>query len=338
MPAATTRTFLMERAPKDIEDPYTLALVCNALLAIDPTGADAGPYLEHLETIRKSIDGKFTYWSLANGGRTGFYGAGESGNVETTALAVLALMKANRSPATINQALAWIVSKKDQNGTWYSTQATVLALKALLSDTSRPKAAGERRIEVKLGTDYTKELVIPTDQSEVMQLLDLTPQLAAGVQKLTVTEKTTTGLGYQLALRYHLPAKSEPSKLTVALDYSASDVKIGEVLAIRATIGNTMKESARMLLVELPVPPGFVADTDALSRLVPLKIVDKVEILGRKINVYVSGLEADGKLVLPYKLTAMSPVKVTAPAAHVYEYYAPDREGYSAATMLTVSR
>ena len=60
--------YLKRRGPETIKDPHTLALVCNALLAVDEHNADAGPYLDRLEAMKQtSDDGKFAWWEQPAG-------------------------------------------------------------------------------------------------------------------------------------------------------------------------------------------------------------------------------------------------------------------------------
>jgi hypothetical protein len=96
-----------------------------------------------------------------------------------------------------------------------------------------------------------------------------------------------------------------------------------------------MSQSAEMVMVELPVPPGFAADVGPLNRLIAQHIVDKVEVQPRRVLVYLRGLDVGQELSLPYRLEARQPARVTAAAARVYEYYAPEREGFSTAARLT---
>src|SRR5262249_2467519 len=150
-------------------------------------GGEALPYLDRLETLKKSADdGRLAYWEQPAGGRTTFYGAGRGGRVETTALAALALLHRNRGPATTRPAPAWLVKPKGAAGTWPSTQATVLALKALVAGTGKPIGAGERRITLAWDGDR-REVVIPADQAEVMKQIDLSAGLKAGAHRLTLT-------------------------------------------------------------------------------------------------------------------------------------------------------
>ena len=143
--AQTTLAYLRGHSPGSIDDPYVLALVANALLALDPGERPARPYLDRLRSqAERSLDGKLAWWSTTPGRRTMFLGAGESGSIETTALAALANLTGGYDPETTRQALEWLVAHKDSTGTWHSTQATVLALKALLAGTGKP-LGGERR-------------------------------------------------------------------------------------------------------------------------------------------------------------------------------------------------
>ncbi len=94
--------YLLRHEPAAIDEPYVLAQVVNALLAIRPGDPRARPYLERLEAIsRHSADGKLTWWDTGVDNRTTFYGAGPSGNVETTALAALAMIEGRGNPALI---------------------------------------------------------------------------------------------------------------------------------------------------------------------------------------------------------------------------------------------
>ena len=52
--------------------------------------------------------------------------------METTGLAVQALLKWGEASGTAGKALRYIAAKKDASGTWGTTQATIMALRALL--------------------------------------------------------------------------------------------------------------------------------------------------------------------------------------------------------------
>lgn len=336
-----TLDFLLAHRPETIGDPYVLALVCNALRALEASDSDAGPYFDRLEGMKHmSVDGKQAWWEQPMRSRTAFYGAGRSGAVETTSLAILALVKSGRQSQSARTALSWLISQKDASGTWHSTQATVLALKALLAGTGNPLGGdGERRIDIALGPQFRRELVIPSDQAEVMQQIDLTPFLGGGANRLTIAEKTQTAAGYQLAFRCHVPAEKPAEKagpLTIDLAYDKKNLTVGDAVAATATVRNNLPQTAPMVMLDLPVPAGFAPVTEDLSSLAAAGTVAKFQLTPRSIIVYLRGLEPNKPLQLRYRLRATMPVKVAVPPARVYEYYNADNQGFSSAAAFAV--
>src|SRR5262249_29903013 len=122
---------------------------------------------------------------------------GVSGQIEATALSGLALMNGGGHSATIRAALAWLVQQRDPRGTWHSTQATVLALKALTAAMGRPVGGDrERHIDIAIDGKPHRTLVIPVDQADVMQQLDLSASLPAGHHDVKLTDRSGTATGY----------------------------------------------------------------------------------------------------------------------------------------------
>ncbi len=339
--AQRTRDYLLAHGPEQIKDPHVLALVCNALLAITPNDRQADEYLDRLAAIHKSEEGgKRCWWEQSPGARTMFHGGGQSAQVETTALAALALLPSKRHPGIARGALAWLISQKDANGTWYSTQATVLSLRALLTESGQVLGGdGERRIELRIGK-HIEQITLPADQAEVMKLLDVSKHLAAGrSETLSLTEKTRTAAGYQIVLRYHVPEAKTPVKvelLAITIAYDRTELALGDVVKAKATVTNRMPATAPMVMLDLPVPPGFVAGTDTFEALVKAGTIARYQARPRSVLVYLRGLEPGKPLELSYTLTATMPVKAAAAGGRVYEYYDPQKEGRSPATRFVV--
>lgn len=337
--ARAARQFLLSHRPEDIQDAHLLALVCNALLAIDPAGRDAMPYLERLVTLKRSTaDGKQIWWEQPTGMRTTFYASGRSGNIETTALAVMACQQAGQHLASARAALAWIGQQQDSSGTWHSTQATVLALKAILAGTGLPSEDRERRIEWTWNYGKKNSLRIPAEHGEVMKQLDLSANLNLGKQTLTLAEPTGGAANFQVAFRYHVPNKKDAPDggLELNVKYDREKLRVGESAAALATVANRSKDSAPMVLVELPVPAGFTFGADSFAKLVEQSRIAKYEVQPLAVLVYLRNLPAGESLELTYGLRAAMPAQVTVPAARAYEYYNPDREGRSKETHLIV--
>ncbi len=338
-PAGPTLDYLLSHEPPTIGNDHVLALVCHALLSIDPTGKEAGEYVQELlRRAKKSEDGKHAWWEPPAGRRTLFYAGGDSARIETTALAALALLRARAQGQQTRPALAWLVTKKDPHGTWHSTQATVLSLKALLAGTGKALGGDSARVvELRVG-QHSERITIPADQAEVMKLVDVSRHLRPGRNEVSLTEKSTTAAGYQVVFRYHVPGEKEKKKepLTIRIGYDRTDLAVGETVKATATVTNEMKTTAPMVMLDLPVPPGFAADTASFAALVQKGTIARYQARPRSVLVYLRGLEPGQPLTLTYSLQATMPVKATAGVARVYEYYDPQKEGTSPARRFTV--
>lgn len=341
--AMAAADFLKRHEPATIDDPYVLALVANALLAIHSGEPQhARPYLERLETMsRRSADNKLVWWEQGGDRRTTFYGSGRSGSIETTALAALAMIEGRFNPATTRGALAWLISQKDAAGMWHSTQATVLALKALLAGTNRPLAEAQtRQIEIEVDGKTFQTISIPADQAEVVQQIDLSAAVASGKHRVAIREPSATGTGFLATLAYHVPGKdrraaSEP--LSIELDYDKTTLAVDDQVRVMATVTNRMADPAPMVILDLPIPAGFAVETADFDASRQGGQIAKYQLTPRSVIVYLRALNPGQPLKLSYRLRATMPVKITAPGARAYEYYNPDRQAATDSTALTVA-
>jgi len=341
--ADATLRYLLSARTVAFGEPYVLALLCNALAAMEPAGSmELNECLSKLDTMKqRREDGRFVWWPSIGESRTAFYGYGRSRDVETTALVALALLKTGRSPGTVHGALAWLAEHKDSRGTWFSTQATVLALKALITGTGSPLGGDKtREVELVLNEVDKQRVTIAAQDADLMKQSDLSGQLKAGANRLTITERSGTAAGYQVVFRYHVPGvepKSAAQPLTIDITYDRSELAVGDSVTATAMVTNNMKTDAPMVILDLPVPPGFAIDADDLQGMVKSGQIAKYQLNARSTVVYLRGLAPGKPLTLRYHLQAMMPVKVIAPAARAYEYYNSDNEAYGKPVELKVT-
>src|SRR5262249_23654524 len=120
-------------------DPYFLALVGNSLINQGKT-AEGVAVLKKLAAAQKA-DGHLEGAQMSITGS-----GGRDLQIETTALAVMAWLKANR-PADFNEnvqkAARWIGQQRGGYGGFGSTQSTILALKSLIAFTAANKKTAE---------------------------------------------------------------------------------------------------------------------------------------------------------------------------------------------------
>lgn len=111
-------------------DPYALALLANALIAVDPQDQLAVELLNQL--VARASESSDGYFSWQSGTTTYMGGYGDASNIETSAMMVLAALRSGRQTDAAQKAIDGLVTKRNGDGYYYSTQTTVLVLKALL--------------------------------------------------------------------------------------------------------------------------------------------------------------------------------------------------------------
>ena len=193
---------------------------------------------------------------------------------------------------------------------------------------------------MRLNGEVVETVKIPAEQSDVLKQVDLSGRLKPGKQTLTLTEANGSAVGFAASFRYNEPDAGpvvRKDALTVELQYDRTELAVGEQILATATVVNG-PAPAPMMMVELPIPPGFAPSADDFAALVgPGKKVAKFQIQPRKVLLYLTGLDAGESLKAAYHLRATMPAKVAAAGARAYEYYDPDKQGSSAGTRLTVN-
>jgi hypothetical protein len=338
--AVPTRTYLLARSPREFEDAYALALACNALRATGASPETLEPYLARLASmLQESAEGQSAFWAMPPQMRTLFFAQGDFAHVETTALAVLALLPAAEHGQSVQAGLRWLASQRRPDGTFGSTQGTILALKALLAAAGKSsQQASARHIVLTLG-ETQKTLTIPPEQDEVVQLVDLSEQLRTGSNRLALRDDTGRGGPYQVVFRYHSPAPPEPQArepLSIALHYDRPQLQVGDTVHVEAVIVNHTPSDAPMVLLDLPIPAGFAVFPEDWTEMVESGRIAKFQTTARSIVVYLRKLPPEEPLRLRYRLRATLPVQATVPGARVYEYYNASMSGSGQAVTLVV--
>ena len=324
------------------DDPYILALAGNALALHSPRGKLTRRLLARLDRLKKvSKDGKTASWSAAH--RTIYHGSGRAGSVETSALAVLALIKGKTFTRTVNKGLLHLVQAKDAHGTWYSTQATILAMKALLGAQVGAATAGTTRVQVLVDGRQVKELTISEQQSDLLHLVDLKPYTRKGLRKVELrSSRPDSNLMYQLVGRTYMPwhltklrqPRPKPMRLVVA--YDRTSLKKDDTVTATVTVEYLGQRPTFMVIADLGIPPGFRVLTGALVKARKQGVLDRFSLTGRQLTLYLGRMDKGKPLTLTYRLQARFPIRAKTPRSAAYEYYNPDNRAVSAPVTFTV--
>ncbi len=349
-------SFLREGASQ-VEAAYDLGLVANALVAYDvalegrTTGA-TDAVLDRLAGMAKK-DGEAIYWDA--GRETYMGGSGNSARMEATALAALAFIRADKHGDTANAALTYLVRNKDSFGTWETTSATVLTLKALIASVRSGAEDADATVTVTLNGGQAKTVSVKPENFDVVQMLvfDDVPPGRESVVEITLNGKGN--LMVQVVGSYYLPwdklqfypeLLSGEELVTIDVTYDRTELAVNDTVGVNVVV--TLNEGvAQSAIVDLGLPPGFSVEAEDLARLVAryqdtpedygYAKIERYELTGRQIILYVSDLTAGQPLQFGYRLRAKFPLKAQTPASTAYDYYNPATVGEQSPTTLTVA-
>jgi len=324
------------------KDAYSLALVANALAAYDPDHSMTRAVLDQLYDMRVE-EGDTVYWQA---GVASFMGAtGESGSLETTALAATAFMRANAHADAVSGALATLIQGKDSWGTWSTTQATILSLKALLLSTEQAgQAEGPATVRVSLNKEQTQEIVIDESNADVVHMVTFDRGFSpSGANRVQIELEGGGNLMYQVATRFYLPWDQVPmvemmgELITIDLDYDRTALAVNDEVTVDVGVKLNREGVVKMALIDLGVPPGFTVLTEDLSRLVEQGTIARYELTGRQIIIYLEDLASESPLAFSYRLRARFPMRAQTPPSSAYDYYNPTDMAVRAPLEVTVS-
>ncbi len=307
---------------------YTLALIANALIAAD---ADAAPALAALASRAKTID-NMAYWGGDGVTFLGGYGLVEQ--IETTAVAAQALLRSDHASDLAIYALNYLIQNRDPFGAFYTTQATVQALRALALAARQETEGDVAMVTLSLtgadGKTQTRTLTIDADNADLVHQV-VFEGIGNGAAELEITVEGNRTLHYQVVASFYTPwsGVSEPPKaeppMRVNVVYDRTELAVNETVQATATVELLRADRAGTVLVDLGVPPGFDPLTEDLDALVEEGRIARYELTGRQIIFYLTDVVRGEPLEFTYRLRARYPIRAQTPASRAFDYYTPDQ-------------
>jgi hypothetical protein len=316
--------FLRENV-RETDSAYTLALTANAFLTVDANDAFGRKLLTRLQSSFRT-DGRLGW--ISSSGTGGLYSRGLGLDIETTALSVLAMMKVNAFAEMIPKALAWLCEQKDQRGTWYSTQATVLAMRALIAGTHiTQKTDAPARISVTINDSDASSIEVIPETRDLLHSLDLTSHLKPGANTVHLTQEGAMELPYRLVGTHWVPRPTltAPASAELAMDvrYDKDHLRVNDLLRCSVQVTPASLAPLNMVVVELALPPGFALNPSTFDRLVDSGVFARYEVASDRVVLYIRNTVPKKGVRFSYELKALHPLRVRVPPSCVYEYYQP---------------
>lgn len=304
-------------------DPYQLALLANAQLALQQEGR-ARPLLAALYA-KQGADGA---WTGAKHSVT--HSTGEALKVETTALALLATIKDERRPGSaLNAGVRFLLGARQGAGNFSSTQGTILALKALTTYSAFAQQTTEDgAVAVWVDGKEAGKAAYKAGQKTELTIKGLEATLAApGAHQVEVryANGVKHPLPYTLAADWRTErapsAETCPLRLTTTLATSGAG-RVGESVRLTATLTNLDPDRGQpMTMALLGLPAGLTPQPWQLKQLQERGVFDFYELKDGRLACYYRDLKPGEKAEINLDLKAEVPGTFAAPASVAYLYY-----------------
>lgn len=321
--------YLRSTIKKDT-DPYTLGLCALLFLEKDSDSSFTRRLIAQLPGIAVE-KGEKSYWSPGPG--TISTPSGTPADIETTAICARVLILSHGPDLVIERAMNYLIESRDPRGSWYSTAATIEAIKTLM-------AAGEdsgipSSISVLLNGRTLKSLDLKSRSDFIEPIILLNPP-----PNSQISFKSSARALYQVIGSFTLPEReiSKPKNtLQFSIDYSRKRVARNGVLTKILSAANRGEKETGMLIVQIGVPAGFEVMPEDLERLKKDGKIRAFTIRSDEIYMYLGGLKRGEKVTFPVGFRALFPVNVSTPPSCAYEYNNPESRSFASPARLIIS-
>jgi hypothetical protein len=297
------------------QDPYGLALAALAFLSSDPKSAQGRALVARVAEMR-ARDAKGVHWVPE--GETGIGARGDSAAIETTALAIQALLLEGSRASLAGDGLERLVQWRSANGTFGTTQSTILALKALLAaDPGAKRELVDVHVGHGAGEPRTVRLLPDSTQPERLDL----ESLPGGALEVGQEGEGRTRVSFARTawLPWSAPV-TESGRLDLSVRWPEEVLPAGQRSEAVVTIRNHAKEAASVVTIEVGLPPGC----DLEPKDVQGEGAESVEREETRLVIYLRALEPGQSRTFRLSFRPRYALDVRTAPSRAYEYYVPE--------------
>jgi hypothetical protein len=149
-----------------------------------------------------------------------------------------------------------------------------------------------------------------------------------------------------IAGKYFIPWDEEPEKepLSISVSYDRAKLAQDDTVGAMATVRNNLTKAAKMVMVDLGIPPGFDLLTedpqDYHEKSVSLKSgrLEKFNLTATQAILYFDSFAPGETVQLRFRLRAKYPIRTRTFRSRVYEYYDPEVNSVARPVQLEVRK
>jgi len=293
-------------------------------------------------------EGSSTYWNLETN-TSPFYGWGNAGRLETTALGVqaLATMSAQDQDAKdqVSRGVQYLLSHKDQYRVWYSTHATLAVVEALAAAIPEGNNRGgeNSKAEVTVNGRRVASVDLPAANDVVGAIAaDLSEFLRAGTNVVQVVRPANSApMNAQAITSYYVAwqnssatggenvQRGDTRALRLNVHYTQITPKLDEPVRCDVQVQRIGFAGYGMMVAEIGLPPGTEVDRQSLQ-----DSGQQYEVRPDRVVYYVWPSAGGTKFSFSFKARYRMDAN-TSPST-LYDYYNPEANATVAPVRFTV--
>ncbi|MEM0924502.1 MAG: MG2 domain-containing protein [Planctomycetota bacterium] len=270
---------------------------------------------------------------------------GLSKRVETTSLAILAWSGQAEYQPALNKAMVWLRRNRAQGG-FGSTQATVLALKAMMAATRTPMER-QRRVEFHVDGNRVNEMEVNQNSSLEAASWELPKNVLDELARGSICELRTGGgepLAFSLELsgRTRKPRSDETCPLTLAVRLPdaavESEMRLGDSVEVGVELRNRTDQGLPMTMAIIGLPGGLEPVIESLEALRDDGQIDFYELRGREVLLYWRNMAPQASRRI--SLTCLGEIggSYQGPASRAYLYYTSESKSWCEPLAIRITR
>ncbi|XP_060601779.1 CD109 antigen-like [Ruditapes philippinarum] len=320
-PAITKGQQYLESQLSTITDPYTLSIVCYALAK---SGSSNGTTCYKQLAASKHAEDGYVYWPESSQaiGHMKYNSQQQSSSpakdVETAGYAMLTFIALGFQAEGL-PILKWLISQRNSRGGFLSTQDTVVAIQALAEyGIIQAHVTKQSRIQINaFGIGFMHSFNVTQMKYDSVHQIEM----PANLQNVVIQAAGEGIAVVDVAQSYYVNSSSSNGTfIAVASDFEQDSLN---TLILKTIVRWNGTYVSRMILMEIEMPTGFVADHDFFIKQ---SKVMKHESIGRTLVVYLFGIAQNSETVVKVKLDRSEPVvKNQGGTITVYDYYEPSQ-------------
>ncbi len=299
---------------QDRKEPYETALLLGTLQDLEIDTELQSQLLERLKA-QAQRDSRGCHWASS---WTTAGSLGRGAQIETTALVAIALRRAGAHQLA-DEASLWLINQRGWDGLWISSQDSLRALEALRQDPRLQREVPPLKLALNGQALPRGEALL----SGGSHLKGLAAQLRVeGSQKLQALKGEGVCSLHMRFQSLERPLSQLLTPLRLSASYHPQRLRQGEQTLLRLRLEGQTQNG--MLLLHIPLPPGFGLDREAVEALVNTKKIQRFELSRGQLQLYLMKLPPQG-LELEIPLWAQTQLKIRTQPPQLSYYYQPQQ-------------